>query len=429
MAYNPFDGIIINGPGVDAVNIQDGGNSITVDGNITSDFDITTKDAAGRLRVSIPEPLLSIKYRYNKLPLLVDEVSTGTSTFSSTNSCVAMSVTAGQYVVRQTFKRASYVSGIALNAEFTFSNFEVEANVTKRVGYFSSTTVAPYDSTLDGISLYNDGTTIRIQVYRSGTLVHDYAQASWYDPLDGTGPSGATVDWSKIQIAKFDFIWLGGGPIRLLMVFNNQEYLIHTMYTFNNETYPYMSSPNQPIRYEIRSTTGTGSFNQICSSVYSDDGGEINAAHTGYDFSINSGYATKTAPSVGVTYAMLGIRLNSSILDSRVLLRDMQALSSGNNFGLVTLVLNPTVAGTFTYNALTNTPINYAVGASTNTVTGGTVILSFILDRNLSSTVSISLAKILGSYINGTTETLVLCVTPQSNNLAWNAIMNLSEQI
>lgn len=399
------------------------------EGSVTANIQNNLIDAAGRLKVSVPNPQVSIKYRYDKLPLLVDEKGTGTATFDNPNSCVTMSVTAGQYLVRQTFKKGNYVSGIGLVSDFTMSGFQVEANVTKRIGYFSSSIVAPYDSNFDGISLFNDGTTIRLQVHRSGTLVHNVSQAAWTDPLDGTGESGVTVDWSKIQLCAIDFIWLSAGSVRFWMYFGGKFWLVHQMDNVNSETFAWITSPNQPIRYEIRSTTGVGSMNQICASIYDEGGGEKVSGGTGQPFAVVSGIANVTAGTAGTTYAMLGVRLASDRLDANVLITALSGMNTSNNYGRISLIRNPTVAGTFTYSALTNTPIERAIGVAANTVTGGFVVDSWPFERALGTIINNNVSGLLGSGIDGTAEQYVLCVTPNTNNLTWFAQMNLIELI
>lgn len=401
------------------------------EGSVTANTNIQPNliDAAGRLKTSVPTPQVSIKYRYDKLPLLVDEIGTGTATFDNTNSCVTMSVTAGQYLVRQTFKKGNYVSGIGLVCDFTMSGFEVEADVTKRIGYVSSSIVAPYDSTYDGVSLYNDETTIRLQIHRSGTLVHNVAQASWLDPLNGTGASGVTVDWSKIQLCAIDFIWLSAGTVRFWMYFGGKFWLVHQMDNVNSETFAWITSPNQPIRYEIRSTTGVGSMNQICASIYDDGGGEKVSGGTGQPFAVVSGIANVTAGTAGTTYAMLGVRLASDRLDANVLITALSGMNTSNNYGRISLIRNPTVAGTFTYSALTNTPIERAIGVAANKVTGGFVVDSWPFERALGTIINNNVSGLLGSGIDGTAEQYVLCVTPNTNNLSWFAQMNLIELI
>ena len=66
-----------------------------------------------------------------------------------------------------------------------------------------------------------------------------------------------------------DFQWLGVGRVRFGVVIDGQFKLFTTSTGTNNLDNVYMKSPNQPVRYEIRSVSGgaSGSFNMICSQV------------------------------------------------------------------------------------------------------------------------------------------------------------------
>lgn len=85
--------------------------------------------------------------------------------------------------------------------------------------------------------------------------------------------------------------------------------------------------------------------------------------------------------------------------------------------------LNPTVAGTFTYNALVDSAIEYAIGVTANTVTGGTTISSGYQQQVGALNNSPRNSLRLGSTIAGVMDTFVLCVSPLTTNMdAFGAI-------
>lgn len=53
------------------------------------------------------------------------------------------------------------------------------------------------------------------------------ARSNWNDPLDGTGPSGCNVDFTKAQIFMMDQEWLGVGQVRMGVVIDGN---IHFTY-------------------------------------------------------------------------------------------------------------------------------------------------------------------------------------------------------
>ena len=83
------------------------------------------------------------------------------------------------------------------------------------------------------------------------------------------------------------------------------------------------------------------------------------------------------------------------------------------------LILNPTVAGTFTYADVTNSALQRALGVTANTVTNGTPIAAGFIESGGASaggggsTNSIfQNALRLGSAIDGTPDEMVLTVMP-----------------
>jgi hypothetical protein len=165
-----------------------------------------------------------------------------------------------------------------------------------------------------------DGSTVSF-VERSsvtGALVNTpVAQASWnVDPMDGSGPSGITLDLTKAQIMWMDFEWLGVGTVRCGFVINGQFVPAHAFHHANIETTTYIKTASLPIRYEITNTSATDSnstLKQICSTVISEEGYQKVAKE---HFARRS--TTKT--NISTTFLpLVSIRLKSTSLDAIVL--------------------------------------------------------------------------------------------------------------
>lgn len=72
------------------------------------------------------------------------------------------------------------------------------------------------------------------------------------DRLDGTGPSGFTVDLNKMQMIGLQFSWYGAGFIDYMMRGPNGNWVFaHRMKNNNINTEAYMRSGNLPVRYSI----------------------------------------------------------------------------------------------------------------------------------------------------------------------------------
>ena len=407
-------------------------NPLPITGNITAET--TTNDvqldAFSRMRVSQLSSLLNLTQLHDKSPLLVDEViaGTGTSTYSTNNASTIMATAAASdYVIRQTKQRMPYAAGKSQLVLSTFSGFEIEANVTKRIGYFSSNTVAPYNSDLDGLFVESSTGGVSINVYRFGTQVEKTTQANWnIDTLDGTGPSGVTVDWSLNQILVIDFQFLGVGRVRWYLDIDGELVKFHESMHANILDTVYMKTPNQPLRWEIRQDgVGSGSMRVICSSVNSE--GAIDTI--GINRAVDMGIIHVNANASGTKYALIGIRLKSTHLDSQIDIIRASILSLSTDSFLWTIMLNPTVAGTFTYSGLTDGAIEYAIGATANTVTGGIEVDAGYEYQQSSAQAVLDSALRIGSKIDGTVDELVLCATPIGSNADIIASINIKERI
>jgi hypothetical protein len=374
--------------------------------------DSVNLDAFGRLRVSETRSLLELKYDQDKLPNQVDELVNGSasSTLDSTNACVIMSVSnTGGYVIRQSKERAIYQPGKSQLCDFSFSDFQLDSNVIKRVGYFSSTTAATYDSQFDGFFLESNGVNNKIsfQMWKTGTLILSAATDTW----DSSEVNPSTIDWSKTHLMAVDFQWLGVGRVRFGMNLSGNTYVFKTNSGTNNLDDVYMSSPDQPIRYEIRSSGGTGSFHQICSAI-SDEGTRNILKRTGSVSQIN----TVTLSTSGTKYPFIGLRASPIYDQVTIQLTNTQILNTSNDDFLVTVEINPTISSGMTYSSGNTAEWQYSLGNGAQTVTSdGVIIAGFIGQAGTSALTTIELNETEikpGRKIDGTVDQLWVCITP-----------------
>ena len=387
--------------------------------------DTAESDAFGRLRTSQLNSQLDLKQLHDNLPLFYSQYISGNGTITHSEDeahSELASLSSPAVVMLQTKQRANYASGKSQEILMTFNDFALETNAVKRVGYFTHLdSTAGYDTDLDGLWLESDGanSVVSINVYKTGTQIESTAQASWnLDPLDGTGESGLTWDWDGNTIFFLDFEWLGIGRIRWGVVHDGIVIYFHESNFSQASTGVYMSTPNQPIRATLRQTgAGTASFNFICSTVGSE--GAINKL--GKILSDNLGTSIINANSTSNVYALLGISLQSAKADTLVDLLDFSVLATTNDNQLIQIWLNPTVAGTFTYNNVTNSAVAIAKGdtgggASTTTVTGGTLLYSQYVSSQTATPINLENAIRLGMDIDFTTDKIVLTTRPLTTN-------------
>jgi hypothetical protein len=330
----------------------------------------TNTDAFGRLRVSQPYTLFDSQQRYaadNQFD--TSTVNGASTTFLTNESTVQMSVaaTTNSQAVRQTFRSMSYQPGKGLLVLATFAMNTPTANIRQRVGYFN---------TQNGVFFEANGTTLSM-VMRSDSLptpgtpsdIRSIPQSAWNgDKLDGTGPSGYTLDPSKTQIFWCDFEWLGVGSVRTGFVINGQYIVCHTFNNANDIGSVYMTTAILPVRYEITNLSNavTASMKQICSTVISEGGYEQ------YSPSHLARRTTKLA-TIGLTFKpVVSIRLASTALGAVVLPGRMQLLPITSQNYEVGLFLNGTLTGA-SWSAVAS-DANVEMDTSATAITGGTLV-------------------------------------------------------
>jgi hypothetical protein len=342
----------------------------SINNAITVQYGGAQLDSFGRLRVSQPYTLFDSQNRYVADGQFSTSTATGGSTTFLTNeSTLRLDVTtsSGSYVYRQTFRSFPYQPGKSLLVLATFVMNAAKTGLRQRVGYFNAD---------NGVFFEQSGTTksfvLRSYVTGSVSDARTENQSAWNgDKLDGTGPSGLTLDTTKAQILFMDFEWLGVGNVRCGFIINGQYIICHTFQNANLIANVYMTTAILPIRYEIENTAGTASsssMKQICSSVMSEGGYDAVDA-------LSVARRTTQLSNIDTTFLpLISIRLKSTRLGAVVLPHVYQFLPVTNQNYEVVMVKNPTLTGTPSWVTADFENVEYDVSATG--YTGGTIVQS-----------------------------------------------------
>lgn len=275
---------------------------------ITIGADSPLLDAFGRQRVSMPSYVFDSQFTYNLLTLQYEPlVSGGTATIThdATNRMAVLTLTAAgaaDYAILQTFDHFRYQPGRSQQVFITFNFQSASATCTKFVGYSNTPAVGEAQN---GIELQYTNGIASFVIYSSTTNGNQIVQQGLWnvDPMDGTGPSGLTLNWSNTQILFIDFQALYVGRVRMGFVINGTAYLCHEFEHSNLIATPYIATANLPLRAGIIATANvTSAMNFICASIASEAGQE--QVH-GYEFSVRG---LSTSCGSGVRTHMLSLR-------------------------------------------------------------------------------------------------------------------------
>lgn len=117
------------------------------------------------------------------------------------------------------------------------------------------------------ITIANDTSMYISPEYRGGsisgcliskTVDFRVPRSQWTDPLDGTGPSGYTLDITKMQMFYIDYSWYGAGFVRWgLRTAKGQISYVYQQINNNFRFEAYMRSGNLPAHYESNGITSS----------------------------------------------------------------------------------------------------------------------------------------------------------------------------
>lgn len=390
-------------------------------------FDGPSCDAFGRWRVSEPTTLFDTKLLYadNQSLFWDEQLESGTMATSGPTAdkpyidFTSQDTTAGLRT-RQTFRRFNYQPGksqLVLMTGVLELASGTKTGCQRRIGLFDDDNGAFFESDAGII-----GVTVRTS--DSGSPADTtVAQASWNkDNLDGgadaANPSGLTLDVTKAQIFVIDYQWLSVGRVRFGFELGGVIVYVHEYNAANTVAIPWASTPNLPLRYQIVTTGDSGvcSMRVICSTVIS-EGGTDHVGVVRYRSTAGAGVTTDNEDEL---FALVGIKLKSAYIGTTIELLNaaVQVHTAGELMEWV-ILFNPTVADTFTYGDLANSAVQTALGATVNSVTGGTQIAGGYVETGGGQSAGgsggggVNSALTLGVAIDGTTlDTFVLAIRP-----------------
>lgn len=351
----------------------------------------TSGDAFGRMRISQPLTLFDSSHRYrdnNLWSSLV--VGTGSTVGISTTEGlinIGIGTTAGCSVIRETTKVFSYQPGKSLLTLNTFVPATPKTNLRQRIGYFGAD---------NGMYFELDGTTAYFVERSLSTGIESrVAQTDWnVDKLDGTGPSGITLDTTKAQILWMDIEWLGLGTVRIGFVINGMMIHCHSFHHANLIQSTYITTASLPLRYEISNTGITSSsstLKQICSTVISEGGYELRGLQQAIGTPITS---PTTLTVAGTFYPIISLRLKTSPdrLDAIVILTaiSLMGVNNGVNYNWQVRASGTTTGGSWV-SAGNDSGVEYNITGTS--FAGGRIVASGFFNSANQGSPSIDILK------------------------------------
>ena len=394
-------------------------------------------DAFGRLKVANPFTLFDSSHRYRDNGLWSTYTSgTASETFNASQGLVDLTIgsTNGDELIRETTKVFSYQPGKSLLFMSTFIMNPAKTNLRQRIGYFGDD---------NGIYIELSGNTVSLverSLVTGSPTESQVLQADWNgDRLDGTGPSGITLDLTKAQIFWSDIEWLGVGTVRVGFVIDGKFITCHSFHHANLISSTYITTASLPLRYEIKnigtpSPATSSTLKQVCSTVISDGGYQL----SGSQQAIGTPVATpKTLTTASTYYPVVSLRLKASPdrLDAIVILTAASILplpSSGSPNHNWRIVATGTTTGGTWVSAGVDSAVEYNITGTS--FSGGRILASGFLGTSNQSTAGVDILKealfksqLERNGLTGAPFELTLVVGASANNASVLASLDWEE--
>lgn len=340
-------------------------------GTVTrSIFPLRQLSASGQQAVEEATPIITLEFNYALNPYFVTTSVNTTGTATQANSMAVLQTgvgAAGSSQFRSTYSMR-YLGGTGAFASFTALFSPCVANSQQEIGLADDN---------DGY-LFGCQNAVFGLFRRAGASDTFVAQAAWnYDKFDGTGPSGVTLDITKGNVYKVQYLWHGYGAI-VYYVFDGLRWApCHIINYSNANTTPHVLNPTLPLRAKVVNTGNTTNLTLKTASMgayIEGKSGEGSPPVIGALGSKGNTKATSTTEGAIITYRVKATNVLGGTNTNKIRVKFPTlsiASSSGAQDIKFRLVLNTTLGGSPSFADFdTNTSVIQTDTAGT-TLSGG----------------------------------------------------------
>lgn len=370
------------------------------------------RSAFGELETVSPTPVIQTDFIYNVNADMVDTTLVGSGTVTQADSMAVLQTAAfassSAQVSTKRFVKYRPGQGVHIRGTALFTT-----------GVANSQQLFGCGDSVDGFFFGFDGASYGI-LHRNVGVDTWIPQTSWNgDKMDGSGPSGQTIDPTKGNVYQVSFQWLGFGQVTFAIEdsVSGQFVTVHTLNYANTAIIPSLGNPSFPIIWEAENSTNTSNITVKGASCCAEVEGKIE-----YLGPTNAVGNTKTGVTTALTNVLtLRNKTTYQAVTNRTPIKVLKYTVSvdGTKPAEFQMVKNTTLGGSPSYaDVSTNTSVIEYDTAGT-TLTGGTVIdfgslaAAGSLSESGTSTTDIELlpGETLTLAVNATTGTTDATVT------------------
>jgi hypothetical protein len=227
--------------------------------------------AFGEMSVAELQPVVQQSFIYNNNADAVNETTTGSGSITNANALCKVDTTAAtsSSARLETVRFLKYRPGQGAIARWTAIFTTGVAGSEQHAGCFDDD---------NGYGFGYNGATFGLFSRTGGTDTW-VAQTAWnVDKMDGTGPSGQTLDQTKGNVYQVQFQFLGFGAIVFSVedASNGRITIVHKIQYPNTNTQPSVENPSFPLAVEVENTTNNTSISVQSASMFGGVEGYIN---------------------------------------------------------------------------------------------------------------------------------------------------------
>lgn len=219
----------------------------------------------GFIRTSSTTEQFSNKFYYDLQPNLWTTPTNTNATFTheavTKTGVLTIQNTDTAAIILQTKQRFIYLPGSTIR--FTAGiQYNLQDGAVYEVGVFDARN-GYYFQVTRAAGVYAISVTRRSD--SSGSVINESIdQAQWnIDKMDGTGPSGKTLDLTKVQMLCIEYTWYGAGGCVMGFEIDRKYYFVHWFSAGNRLTSFINGDPELPIKHNLYNTTTTAGTSTV----------------------------------------------------------------------------------------------------------------------------------------------------------------------
>lgn len=333
-----------------------------------------------------PQVLIAFEYGINSYFTSVTTANGATVTQSGSAAVLTSSTATNGSAILESKGASHYDSGTGILSSFSMLFAAATAGAVQAFGLLDSQ---------EGMGFGYNGVAFGVFTKTGGSYTW-VAQTAWNgDKLDGTGPSGVTLNPQTMNLGRIQFGWHGAADVQFFIYVAGRWTLVHTIAISNSATVPLFQTPNLPLRAEVTKTSGATNLVIKTWSMGCYSEGETSVSQSsGAPVSVTSG--TK---SVSTEVAMVTLQNKTSVFSGKTNRVRTQVVGinvnslGGQDMG-IRVIMNTALGGAPSYTDFdANTSVS-AFDTAGTTVTGGRVVWQGRVDANLSLDIDLENAGI-----------------------------------